>query len=97
MIAPGNGRSLMPIRSPMDPGFRLRILGGRRRDRLALVALGAGIVIVAIPIALLIGAGALLVVAILGILGLVDRALGRVRNPLGRSDGRSNVRVIRRE
>jgi len=81
----------------MDPGFRLRLLGGRRRDRLALLALGALIVIVAIPIAMVIGAGALLVVAILGILGLVDRALGRVRNPLGRSGGRSNVRVIRRE
>ncbi len=98
----------------MDPVFRLRILGGRHRDRmaagyrwatgrnvlaarLALLSLVALIVIVAIPIALLIGAGALVVVVILGILGLVDRAIGRVRNPLGRSDGRSNVRVSRRE
>ncbi len=64
---------------------------------MAALALVGLVVIVAIPIALLIGAGALVVVVILGILGLVDRAIGRVRNPLRRSDGRSNVRVIRRE
>jgi len=75
----------------------MRIAAGHPSPLARILFLAFGLLVV-LPLALLFGTVILLIVAGIAAIGLLMALWQRLRNRLGlRSDGRSNVRVLRRD